>query len=60
MREDDDWRATSWEGNRLRQNREFLALPFREKLRRLEELAEVGEFFANRRRERELRRTRSE
>jgi len=46
----DDWGATSWEGNRLRQHREYLALPFREKLRRLEQLAEVAAFFAARRR----------
>jgi len=48
----DDWGATSWEGNRLRQNREYLALPFREKMRRLEQMAEVAEFFAARRRDR--------
>ena len=53
MHDDADWNSTSWEGNRLRQHREFLALPFREKLRRLEELAEVAEYLAKRRRERE-------
>jgi hypothetical protein len=42
----DDWSSTSWEGNRLRQHREYLALPFREKLRRLEQLAEVAAVFA--------------
>lgn len=56
MREEADWSASTWEGNRLRQHREFLALPFREKLRRLEELAEVAELFARRRREREPQR----
>jgi hypothetical protein len=53
MRDDEVWESTSWEGNRLRQHREFLALPFREKLRRLEQLAEVAEFFSKRLRERE-------
>ena len=52
MPEQPDWRATSWEGNRLRQHREFLALPFREKLRRLEQTAEVAALFAARRRAR--------
>jgi hypothetical protein len=38
-----DWSLTTWEGNRLRQHREFLALPFREKMRWLEELARTAE-----------------
>jgi hypothetical protein len=54
----DDWSSTSWEGNRLRQHREFLALPFREKLRRLEQMAEVAAFFAARRRARSRERRR--
>ena len=47
----DDWGSTSWEGNRLRQHRDYLALPLREKLRRLEQMAEVAAFFAARRRD---------
>ena len=50
-----DWSTTSWEGNRLRQHREFLALPFREKLRRLEQMAEVAALLAARRRARNAR-----
>jgi hypothetical protein len=38
-----DWSVTTWDGNRLRQHREFLALPFREKMRWLEDLAQVAE-----------------
>lgn len=53
MRDEADWSATSWEGNRLRQHREFLALPLREKLRRLEQMAEVAAYLAARRRSRE-------
>jgi hypothetical protein len=54
MPEQPDWRSTSWEGNRLRQHREYLALPFREKLRRLEQMAEVAALLAARRRAREV------
>ena len=53
MPEQPDWRSTSWEGNRLRQHREYLALSFREKLRRLEQMAEVAALLAARRRARE-------
>lgn len=49
-----DWSLTSWDGNRLRQHREFLALSFREKLEVMEELSEVAAFFAERRRARGL------
>lgn len=52
MPEQPDWRATSWEGNRLRQHREFLALSFREKLQRLEQMAEVAAVLAARRQSR--------
>jgi hypothetical protein len=38
-----DWSLTTWEGNRLRQHREFLALPFLEKMRWLEDLARTAE-----------------
>jgi hypothetical protein len=36
MPEEVDWSQASFEGNRLRQHREFLALPLREKLKILE------------------------
>ena len=35
-----DWSLTTWKGNRLRQHREFLALPFRRKLELMEEMCE--------------------
>lgn len=35
-----DWSVTSWEGSRRQQHREYLALPFREKLGILEQMAE--------------------
>ena len=43
-----DWTLATWEGNRLAQHRAFQALSFREKLRVIEDLGEVTEFFANR------------
>ncbi len=49
-----DWGVASWEGNRRRQHREFLALPFREKLAIIEHLGEIAEFFSERRRARGL------
>ncbi len=49
MPDDIDWSVTTFEGNRRRQHKEFLALPLREKLERLEQMAEVAEFFASRR-----------
>lgn len=39
------WRHATWDGSRRRQLLEFLALPFREKLRILEEKAEVAVLF---------------
>jgi len=36
-----DWSLTSFDGNRRRQHLEFRALPFREKLRRIELMEEV-------------------
>lgn len=47
-----DWILATWAGNRLSQHREFQALPFREKLRVVESLGEVTEFFALRARAR--------
>ena len=43
-----DWQATTFEGNRRRQHQEFRALSFREKLAAIEDLGEVGAFFASR------------
>lgn len=37
-----DWSVTSWEGSRRQQHREYLALPFRQKLEILEQMAEWG------------------
>lgn len=46
MNDGNDWIGTTWEGLRHRQQREYADLPFREKVRRLEEMAEVAAFFA--------------
>lgn len=54
MSEREDWDSTTWEGNRRRQHREFLALSFRQKMQVIEELGEVARFFAARRRARGL------
>ncbi len=54
MADPSDWSAATWEGHRLRQLREFQALPLREKLEVIEQLGEVAEFFAMRRRARGL------
>lgn len=35
-----DWSLTTWKGSRLRQHREFLALPFRRKMELLEEMSQ--------------------
>lgn len=43
-----DWTATTFEGNRLRQHDEFLALPFREKIKVIVSLGEVAAWFASR------------
>ena len=47
-----NWEYATWEGNRRQQHREFLALSFREKLAILEQLDEVTQWFAARRRQR--------
>jgi hypothetical protein len=52
MPEDADWTAATWEGSRRRQHAAFLALPFREKVAAIEELAELAAFFAERRQSR--------
>lgn len=52
MDEGIDWNLTTWEGNRLRQHREFQALPFRRKLEVVEQLGDLARLFtAHRRRE---------
>jgi hypothetical protein len=48
------WRLSTWEGNRRRQHQEFRALPLREKIAIIEQLGEVTELFASRRRARGL------
>ena len=46
MADDDiDWSLTTWEGSRRRQHQEYLALPFSEKLRRLEQMEEFAQLF---------------
>ena len=46
MTPEPDWTLATWEGNRLAQHREFQALSFRNRLRAIENLGEVTEFFA--------------
>jgi hypothetical protein len=48
MAAEPDWTRATWEGNRLAQHRAFQSLSFREKLRVIEDLGEVTEFFARR------------
>lgn len=52
--DDPIWRLGTWEGNRRRQHQEFRALPLREKIAIIEQLGEVTELFASRRRARGL------
>jgi hypothetical protein len=40
--DDIDWSLTKFEGNRLRQHREFLALSFREKMQWIEDPAKTA------------------
>ena len=47
------WSLITHEGVRLHQHRQFLALPFIEKLKRLDEMCEVSAWFEARQRERE-------
>ncbi|MFI5309703.1 MAG: hypothetical protein ACHQQ3_00605 [Gemmatimonadales bacterium] len=46
MADEPDWTLVTWEGNRLRQHREFQALTFRQKLQVIENLGEVTAYFA--------------
>jgi hypothetical protein len=48
MPEDTDWTAATWEGSRRRQHQAFLALPFRDKLAVIEDLADLAAFFTER------------
>lgn len=43
-----DWNAATFDGNRRRQHQAFAALSFREKLQRLEEMAQVTERLVGR------------
>ena len=54
MPDDSVWRLGTWEGNRRRQHEEFRALPLRDKIAIIEQLGEVAEVFAARRRARGL------
>lgn len=54
MTEPIDWSVTTWEGNRLRQHREFRALSFREKMEVIERLGDVEALFVEKRRNRGL------
>ncbi len=47
--EEDAWQWATWAGARRLQHLEFLALPFREKMRIVEQLSEAAEWFAERR-----------
>ncbi len=51
MPEEIDWTLATWEGSRRQQHLEFLALPFREKLQVVEDLANVVSRFGRRVRE---------
>jgi hypothetical protein len=44
-----DWSLTTWKGSRLRQHREYLALPFRRKLELIEEMCERSRLLQKKR-----------
>jgi len=46
MSDEGDWSAASFARNRLQQHRAFLALSFREKVERLEQMEELAAAFA--------------
>ena len=50
MADDVDWQVVTFAGNRRRRHEEFRALPLREKLKVIEQLSEVAEYFRTRRR----------
>ena len=50
MADEIDWRMVTFAGNRRRQREEFRALPLRDKLIVIEQLAMVTEYFLARRR----------
>lgn len=50
-----DWSVTTFEGNRLRQHREFMQLSFRDKLLVIERLCELTPLFESARRRGETR-----
>jgi hypothetical protein len=49
MTEEIDWSLTTYAGNRRRQHADFHALSFREKLRRIEQMEAVADYFSARR-----------
>ncbi len=51
---DIDWSLSTWKGSRLRQHREFQALPFRRKLEVIEELDDLARQFQEQRKSRGL------
>jgi len=46
MIDDNDWKLATWEGQRQLQMQEFHALPFSEKMRIIEEMADLARTFA--------------
>lgn len=51
MADESDWSVTTWEGNRRQQHRDHLALSFREKLVRLEQMEQFASVLAPQARE---------
>ena len=49
MTDEIDWSVTTFEDNRRQQQREYLLLPFRDKVAALEEMAGVAAWLAARR-----------
>ncbi len=52
MPDEIDWELTTWEGNRRLQRKRFRALPLYEKFMIIEQMNEVADLFAARRRAR--------
>lgn len=49
MSDEGDWKLATWDGQRRLQMEEFHALPFAEKMRIIEEMADLAREFAARR-----------
>ncbi len=52
---DEDWKVTTWRENRRRQHQAFYALSFRDKMKVIEEMAEVADLFRDAKRSQEER-----